>query len=169
MTLEKELSFTFEYIREQFNRLFGFIDWFDFISATDDLAKCNFSIIEKKTVSGMMKQWSEHVSKYFESQSQTSIAEDSKIKLPEQYDKAIKDFSKRLDEFCLTTENIYLGIVRNLIRKYKNNEKIHRNLILLEDALRKKKNQIIEFQTKINEKFPGQFFVSESNLGDALC
>ena len=127
MTLEKELSFTFEYIKEQFNRLFDFIDWFDLISAAKGLSECKVSTIEKRTVSGMIKQWSEHVSKYFESQPQTSIAEDSKIKIPEQYDKSIKDFSKQLDAFCITTVNVYLGIVQNLIRDYKNNRKIHHN------------------------------------------
>ena len=164
MTLEKELSFTFEYIKEQFNRLFNFIDWFDFISAAKGLSECKVSTIEKRTVSGMIKQWSEHVSKYFESQPQTSIAEDSKIKLPEQYDKSIKDFSKQLDAFCITTVNVYLGIVQNLIRDYKNNRKIHHNLILVEDALQKKKKQLIEFQTKINEKYPEQSSVSENNI-----
>ena len=86
---------------------------------------------------------SEHISKYFESQQQTSIEEDSKIKLPEQYDKATKDFSKRLDEFCITTVDVYLEIIQNLIQDYTNNEKIHHNLILLEDALQKKKKQLM--------------------------
>ncbi len=169
MTIEKELAITFECIKEHFSRLFDFIDWFEVISASEGLSESKILTIEKRTVFRMMKQWSEHFSKYFESQQQTSIAEDSKIKLPEQYDKATKDFSKRLDEFCLTTVDVYLGIVQNLIRDYTNNEKIHHNLILLEDELRKKKTQLMEFQTKINEKFPKQSSVSESNLGGTLC
>ena len=41
MTIEKELAITFGYITERFNKLFHFIDWFDFVSAAEGLAKCN--------------------------------------------------------------------------------------------------------------------------------
>lgn len=164
MTIDKNLSFTFECIKEHFNRLFDFIDWFELISASEGLSECEISTIRKRTVSRMMNQWSESISKYFESLKENPISEDSKIKLQEQYDKKIKDFSKRLDDFCITTVDVYLGIIKNLIHEYKNTEKIYHNLILLEDELRKKKTQLIGFQTKINEKFLEQSLIAENDI-----
>ena len=164
MTIDKNLSFSFECIKEHFNRLFDFIDWLELISASEGLSECKISIIDKRTVYRMTNQWSESISKYFESLKENPISEDSKIKLPEQYDKTIKDFSKRLDDFCITTVDVYLGIIKNLIQEYKNTEKIYHNLILLEDELRKKKTQLIGFQTKINEKFPEQSSIAENDI-----
>lgn len=83
MTIDKNLSFTFECIKEHFSRLFDFIDWFGVISASEGLSESEISTIKKRTVSRMMNQWSESISKYFESLKENPISEDSKIKLPE--------------------------------------------------------------------------------------
>lgn len=163
MTIDKNLSFTFECIKEHFSRLFDFIDWFGVISASEGLSESTISTIDTRTVFRLMIQWAEHISKYFESHQDNPIEEDVKIKVPELYDKATKDFSKRLDDFCITTVDVYLGIIKNLIQEYKNTEKIYHNLILLEDELRKKKTQLIVFQTKINEKFPEQSSIAEND------
>lgn len=164
MTIEKELAITFGYITERFNKLFHFIDWFDFVSAAEGLAKCNFSNVTKKSASRMMKQWSKDVKKYFKSYEEKPFIDDSNIKLPDQFDKSIKGFSKRLDDFYNTDVNPYLENIQTELQYHQNNKSVSQCLTMIEDALIRKQGYLKEFIKYINEKYSEQSSVSESNI-----
>ena len=159
MTLEKELSFTYGYIVENFSRLFSLIDRFNILSASEDLAECNFSNIRKKTASRMMKNWTKDVSKYFESNIEKTIIAEN-IKFPDQNVIEIKDFSKRLNDFNNTEINSYLENIQTELQCHQNNKKILECLTLLKEALIIKQKYLKEFIKYINEKYPEQSSVS---------
>ena len=164
MTIEIELSITFGYIVESFSALFSLIDRFNILSAAEGLAECNFSNIREKSVSRMMKNWSKDVSKYFESNNEKPVTAYN-IKLPDQYDTVIKDFSKRLEDFINTEVNSYLENVRTELLKNQENEIVSQCLNMIIEALTRKQKYLLDFQKLINERFPEQSSVSESDLG----
>lgn len=169
MTNEKKLAFAYLYIVECFHRLFNLIARFNITSAAEVMAKCNFSDVTNKSVASLMKSWSKDVKKFFKSYEVKSFVEDSYIELPDQFDKSIKDFSKRLDDFNNTEVNSYLENIQTEVQYHQNNKKILECLTLLKEALIRKQKYLNEFIKYMNDKYPEQSSVSESNLGDALC
>ena len=111
-----------------------------------------------------MKEWSKDVKKFFKSYEEKSFVEDSFIEFPDQFDKSIKDFSKRLDDFNNTEVNSYLENIQTELQYHQNNKKILECLILLKEALIRKQKYLKEFIKYINEKYPEQSFVSENNI-----
>lgn len=160
MTIEKELAITFGYITERFNKLFSLIDRFMILSAAEDLAKCNFLNIRKNHVSGMMKRWTKDVKKVFESNKEKSITANN-IKLPDQYETAIKDFSKRLEDFSNADVKAYLENIQIELLKHQGNEIVSQYLNMIKDALIRNQEQVLEIQRLINEKYPNLSSVTE--------
>ncbi len=163
MTCEKELSFTYGYIIENFSRLFNLIDRFNILSAAEDLVECNFSNLRKKTASRMMKNWTKDVSKYFESNIEKTITADN-IKLQDHYNTAIKDFSKRLEDFNNADVKSYIDNIQTELLKYQDNSIVAQNLIKIKEAIIKKQEQVMDIQRQINEKFPEQSSTSKNDI-----
>lgn len=69
-----------------------------------------------------------------------------------QFEGAFKDFVKRLDDYCISDVNTYLETVQNSIRDNQNDATVSNCLVMIEEAVRRKKCQIEELQKSINGK-----------------
>ena len=163
MNIEKELAITFGYLAERFGRLFSLIDLFIILSAAEDLAKCNFSNLNKKAISKKMNDWSKNVSKYFESNTEKPITANN-LKLPDHYCTAIKDFSNRLYNFNNTDINLYLTKIHDELLKHQDNEIVFQSLIMIKEEIIRKQEQVLEIQKLINKIFPAQSSTSKNNI-----
>ena len=160
MNIERELAITFGYLVESFGRLFSLIDRFIILSAAEDLAKCNFSNLNRKAISKKMNEWSKNVSKYFQSNKEKPITANN-LKLPDHYCTAIKDFSNRLYTFNNTDINSYLTSIHDEFLKHQDNEIVCQSLIMIKEEIIRKQEQVLEIQKLINKKFPEQSSTSK--------
>lgn len=76
---------------------------------------------------------------------------DGNIKKLVSIEKAIDDFSKRLEDYFITDINIYLEDIHDTMIANQNNEIICRYLVRIEEALERKQRRIIEIQNFIYE------------------
>lgn len=76
---------------------------------------------------------------------------DGNIKKLVSIEKAIDDFSKRLEDYFIADINIYLEDIHDTMIANQNNEVICRYLVRLEEALERKQRRIIEIQNFIKE------------------
>ena len=153
MSIEKELLLNYGYIREQFGKLFDLINRYDFISASLGLSEC-FNI-KKQFAIRMMKQWIKDVQKYFNHYEEKFLHIAVNINSAGQFEGAFREFSKRLDDYCITDVNVYLETVQNSVQYNQNNVAVAHCLTMIEAAVRSKKNQVEELIKSINEQFSG--------------
>lgn len=73
------------------------------------------------------------------------------VKLLNQLEKSINDFSKRLDNYFIMNINIYLEDVHDTMVTNQNNNIVCRALVNIENALQRKQERIINLKNQINE------------------